>query len=56
MRVRRQPKFPRRPTLVGSPVQRPQPKPAPDVPEVVEDKPKKRTARKRAPKKEVTDE
>lgn len=55
MRVRRQPKSPRRPTLVGSPSQKPQPMPAPDVPEV-EDKPKKRTARKRAPKKEVTDE
>lgn len=53
-RQRRQPKNPRRAFLAGSPVQ-----PAPVVkPVQVEqaEKPKKRTTRKRAPKKESADD
>lgn len=50
-RSRKQPKVNRRAVLAGSPVQQPEP-----AAEVVEDKPKKRAARKRAPKSEVNDE
>lgn len=58
-RIRRQPKFPRRATLAGSPSLPPAPKPKAEpveAVEAVEDKPKKRAARKRAPKPEVEDE
>lgn len=53
IRSRKQPKNPRRAVLAGSPAF---PKQAEPVVEAVEDKPKKRTARKRAPKSEAKDE
>lgn len=52
-RKRRTPKHPRGARLVGAPAQ--QPAPAPEI-AIEPEKPKKRAARKRAPKPEVEDE
>lgn len=56
-RKRRTPKHPRGARLAGAPVHQPVPAPAP-APEIAiePEKPKKRAARKRAPKPEVDDE